>query len=158
MARWLTVLVALVAQGMALMSPVCLVRCVSPSGHECVELVGQGCQRCECQTKERLPEVCAVATCCNHCRDDKDEDEAPVGPQIAGAHCSCQHSLMESAPQVPSKSLATAGQSQTLDFVTTLNFMAVVRTLENVSFFASGGLRPHASPHLTVVATVVLRV
>ena len=158
MARWLTVLIALVAQGMALMSPVCFVRCVGTDGHECVELAGKGCQRCECQTSEPLPEVCAVSTCCNHCRDDDHEQEAPVGPQITGQDCSCQHSPLEFAPQVQSKSLATAGLSQTLDFVTTLNFMAVVRTLENVSLSASGGLRPHGSPHLVVAATVVLRV
>ena len=44
----LTVLIALVAQGMALASPVCFVRCVGADGHECVELTGLGCHCCDC--------------------------------------------------------------------------------------------------------------
>ena len=57
MARWLTVLVALVAQGMALMSPVCFVRCVAPNGHECVELTGQDCRCCDCLLLEPSPQL-----------------------------------------------------------------------------------------------------
>ena len=157
MARLLTVLIALVAQGTALMSPVCFVRCVGADGHECVELAGNGCERCECQASEPMPEVCAVPTCCNRCRDHEDKQEAPVGPQVTEQDCSCQHSPLVSVPQVQSNSLVTEELSQTLDFVTTLDFVAVVRTLENVSFQRSL-LRLHESPQLAVLATVVLRV
>ena len=162
MARWLTVLVALVAQGMVLVSPVCFVRCVGADGHQCVELTGQGCHCCDCQSQERSPEVCAVAACGHHHEDEEqDEQDAPVGWQVRCEHCSCQHSPLNSAPQVLSKSLSSDGLSQFQIFVpvlVTLDFVAVVRALENASLSASGGLRPQESPHLAVVATVVLRV
>ncbi|MBC7818787.1 MAG: hypothetical protein IAG10_18000 [Planctomycetaceae bacterium] len=160
MARCLTVLVALVAQGMALMSPVCFVRCVSANGHECVELSGQGCQRCDCQERESLPQVCSVAKCCEQCHNHDDEQETPEGPQIAGQPCSCHHSPLELAPQVQAKSLISGGQSQVFNVVTLpamLDFVSIVRALENVSLQPSPS-RPHESPHLAVMATVVLRV
>ena len=159
MARWLTVLVALVAQGMALMSPVCFVRCIGADGHQCVELAGQGC---DCQSQERSSVVCAVAICGHHHEDEeKAEHDAPVGWQVRCEPCSCQHSPLESAPQVQSKSLVSDVLTQALDFVTVptmLDFDVAIRALQNASLSASGGLRPHESPHLAVVAIVVLRV
>ena len=160
MARWLTVLMALVAQGMALMSPVCFVRCVGADGHQCIELVGEGCQRHECQTSEALPEVCAVPSCCDHCRNDHKDDEkqdAPQGPQIEGQPCSCQHSPLEAGQQVQSKSLSSYGLSHTPDFVPTLNFVAAFQALKFASLRPSL-LRPQESPQLAALATVVLRV
>ena len=157
MARWLTVLVALVAQGMALMSPVCFVRCVGADGHDCVELTGQ-CRCCDCQSQEQAPEVCAVATCGHHHEEELDEHDAPVGWQVRCEHCSCQHLPLESAPQVQSKFLNSYGLSHTPDFVPTRNFVATVHAVEVVSLSASGGLRPHESLHLAALATVVLRV
>ena len=162
MARWLTVLVALVAQGMVLMSPVCFVRCIGADGHQCVELAGLGCHCCDCQSQEHSPEVCAVATCGHHHEDEEQtEHDAPAGWQVRCEHCSCQHSPLDSAPQVQSKSLASAGLSPFQVFVpvpVTCDFVAAIRALENASLSASGGLRPHESPHLAVVAVVVLRV
>ena len=162
MARWLTVLIALVAQGMALASPVCFVRCIGADGQQCVELAGQGCHRCDCQSQERSPEVCAVATCGDHHEDEEQtEHDAPAGWQVRCEHCSCQHSPLELVPQVQSKSLVSDVLTQALDFAavpTILDFDAAIRALENANLSASGGLRPHESPHLAVVATVVLRV
>ena len=158
MVRWLKVLIALVAQGMALMSPVCLVRCVSPSGHECMELAGEGCQRSECQPNDPLPEVSAAPTCCNHCRDDDGEHEAPVGPQIAGEHCSCQHSLIESAPQVQKKSLASDVLLASHDVLLAPTTLVAVATGSRLESAGRSQLRPQESPHLAVLATVVLRV
>jgi len=157
MARWLTVLVALVAQGMALLSPVCFVRCVGADGHECVELVGQGCRCCDCRSHEGSQVVCAVANCDEQCQHEDDEQEAPVGPQIAAECCTCEHSPLDSAPQVQVKSLASDGLMTALDFVTTLDFVTVVRGLENLGFQRSL-LRPHESPQLAALTTVVLRV
>ena len=158
MARWLTVLVALVAQGMALMSPVCFVRCVAPNGHECVELTGQDCRCCDCLLPEPLPQLCAVATC-GHDHEDEEqaEPDARNGWQLRCEHCSCHHSPLESIPQVQSKSLVPNLLTHALDFVpipATLDFQAATRALENAILSGSGGLRPH----LTVLATVVLRV
>ena len=164
LARWLTVLIALVAQGMALASPVCFVRCVGADGHECVELTGQGCHCCDCQSREHTPEVCAVATCGHHHEDEdqnQNEHDTPTGWQVRCEHCSCQHSPLEAGSQVRAKSLTSSGQSQVFNVATMpamLDFVAVVPALEKLSLSASGGLRPHESPHLAVVATVVLRV
>lgn len=98
LARWLTVLIALVAQGMALMSPVCLVRCVGADGYECIELTGHGCHCCDCQTHNGLPQVCTVATG-GHPHDDEQESdhehEVPMGWQARCEHCACQHSPLE---------------------------------------------------------------
>jgi hypothetical protein len=160
MARWLTVLIALVAQGMALVSPVCFVRCVGADGHECVELAGQGCHCCDCRSQDRVPQVCGVATCCDHGHDQEEEQEVPVGPQIAGQDCSCLHSPLESAPQNLSKSLAADVLSPWHNMWLApmeLNDVARVRALEEASLWPSL-LRPHESPQLTVLATVVLRV
>lgn len=161
MVRWLTVLIALVAQGMALVSPVCFVRCVGADGHECVELTGQGCHCCDCQSREQTPEVCAVATCGHHHEDqNQNEHDTPTGWQVLCEHCSCQHSPLNAGAQVQAKSLTSSGQSQVFNVATmpaVLDFVSIVPALENVSLRRSL-LRPPESPHLAVVATVVLRV
>lgn len=158
MARWLTVLVALVAQGMALMSPVCLVRCVSPSGHECIELAGQDCHCCDSRSHEDLPQVCAVATCGHHHEDEQDQEhDAPTGWQVRCEHCACQHSPLEAGQQVQTKSLSAYGRSPSPDFLPALTFVATIEAWNVASLSASGGLRPQESPHLAVMATVVLR-
>ena len=163
MARWLTVLVALVAQGLALMSPVCFVRCIGADGHQCVELMGQGCHCCDCQSREHAPDVCAVATCGHHHDDEEqnqDEHDAPAGWQVRCEHCTCQHSPLEAGSQVQARSLTSSGVSDMLNVATLpamLNFVSVVPALENVSLRRSL-LRPQESPQLAALATVVLRV
>ena len=159
MARWFTVLIALVAQGMALMAPVCLIRCVSPDGHECVELVGQGCNCCGCRTNEPSPQICAVAKCGDHCHDHDEEQEAPEGFQVRCDDCSCQHSRMESAPQNLSKSLVADVLSPWHDVLLAPMTLSVtdIRVSEDAGL-PPLLLRPQASPHLTVLATIVLRV
>lgn len=162
MARCLTVLVALLAQGMSLMSPVCFVRCVAPNGRETVELSGQDCHCCDCQLPEQLPQVCAMATCGHlHDNEEQPEHDASLRWQVRCEHCSCQHSPLESAPQVPLKSLVSDTLFQAMDFPTvrtTTDFIASIRALENTSLSASGRLRPHEPPQLALLATVVLRV
>lgn len=160
MARLLTVLIALVAQGMALMSPVCLVRCVAADGHQCIELTGHGCHCCDCQTHEDQPQVCAVATCGHHHEDEQQQDhkhDAPVGWQVRCEHCTCQHSPLDAGPQVQSKALSSFGLSPLSAFVPTLNFAATAQALE-IASLRPPLLRPQESPHLAVLATVVLRV
>ncbi len=160
MARWLTVLIALVAQCMALMSPVCFVRCVGPDGHRCVELVGEDCHCGGCAANESPPQVCVVPKCCDHGHEQGEEQEAPAGSQIAGHDGTCRHTPMDSVPQVQSKGLASADQSQfqvcTLT-PTTLDWLAAVRELDSASLQRTL-LRPQESPQLVALATVVLRV
>lgn len=160
MARCLTVLIALLAQGMALMSPVCFVRCIGADGHQCVELAGLGCHRCDSPMSESSPQVCAVATCCDHRHDQDEEQETPAGLQIVAQECSCQHSPMESAPQNLSKSLVLDVLSAWHDVLSVPMAHSVVadlRDLEDANV-QRPRLRPQGSPHLIVLATVVLRV
>ena len=158
MVRCLTVLIAMVAQGMALMSPVCFVRCVGADGHESVELAGRDCHCRECQTSESLTQVCAVASCGHHHEDDE-EQEVPDGFQVRCEDCSCQHSRIESAPQSVSKSLVSEVLSQWHDAL----FAPVMLSVTDIAVLEDAGLpplllRPQESPHLIVLATVVLRV
>ncbi len=160
MSRWFTVLIAVVAQSMALMSPVCFVRCVGADGHECVELAGQCCRCCDCRPQDRAPQVCAVATCCDHGNDHDAEQEVPVGPQIAGQDCSCLHSLLDAIPQTVRKSLSSdvlSGWHDVLLAQTILKAVTDIRVLEDACHQRLL-LRPHESPQLAVLATVVLRV
>ncbi len=158
MARWLTILVAMVAQGMALMGPVYLVRCVAPSGHMCLELVGHGCH---CLSQKHSPEVCHGATCGHHHDDeDQNEQDVAVGWQVRCENCSCQHSPLEAGSQVQPKSLASDELSQSEVFVPTpkmLDLIVMLRALENASLQRSL-FRLHESPHLVAAATVVMRV
>jgi hypothetical protein len=160
MARWFTVLIALVAQGMALMSPECFVRCVDTGGHECVELASPECRCCETPSAESQPQVCVVVTCDR--QHDEELEQHTVAPewQVRSENCDCEHSPLESAPQLRSRSSPSAGMSQTQVFVPapmTFGLVAGVRTLDVASLRRSL-LRPHESPQLAVLATVVLRV
>lgn len=160
MARWFTVLIAIAAQSMVLMSPVCFVRCVGADGHQCVELAGQGCRCCDCPVSESSPQVCAATTCSDHCHDEDEEQETPAELQIVAQDCSCQHSPMESAPQNLSKSLVSDVLSAWHDVLwapMTHSVVAELRALEDANF-RRPLLRPQESPHLIVLATVVLRV
>lgn len=161
MVRWLTVLIALVAQGMSLMSPVCLVRCISPDGHECVELAGQDCGCCA-RTSPEAPQVCAVAKC-DHDHEEEEperhhEHDTQAGRQVRGEHCSCQHSPLESAPQVQTKSLTSDVMLAWHDALTAKANFTVITTASRLEFASRSLLRPQESPHLTFLATVVLRV
>jgi hypothetical protein len=151
---------ALVAQGMALMSPVCFVRCVSADGHQCIELTGQGCHCCDCRSHKGSPEVCAVAKFGHHHEDEQEQDhehDAPVGWQARCEHCNCQHAPLDAGQQVQSKSLSTFGLSVLPAFVSTLNFAATIHAWD-VANVRPTLLRPQESPQLAALATVVLRV
>lgn len=157
--RWFTVLIALLAQGMALMSPLCFVRCYGADGHQCVELAGQDCHCCDGQTAE-LPPVGAVSACCDRCHDHDEESEAPVGPQVAAQDCSCLHSPMEATPQTVSKSVAAEPSSPLCDVVvapTMWNAFVDVCDFDEIRL-RQWLLRPQESPQLSALATVVLRV
>ena len=151
---------ALVAQGMALMSPVCFVRCVGANGHQCIELTGQGCHCCDCQSHKESPQVCSVAACGHHQHDEQEQDhehDAPVGWQARCEHCNCQHSPLEAGSQVQSKTLSSSGLSALPAFVPTLNFAATIHA-GDVANARPMLFRPQESPQLAALATVVLRV
>ncbi len=159
--RRLTVLIALVAQGMALMSPVCLVRCVSPNGHECVELVGQGCRGCE-HVAHEAPQGSAESKCGHHpleCDHGHEDDRLEsVEWKITFEHCACQHSLVEVAPQVQSRIVTTDTLSNVSEVILAPNMLSTDLVDGRMRVARSLLLRPQESPHLTVLAAVVLRV
>ena len=155
MVRRLTVLIALLAQGLALMSPACLVRCVAPNGHECVELVGEDCRGCEHGLSEHDQ---PVADCCStHC-DTVEQDDSET---LLNLHdrCGCAHSPLDFGPQSLVKSLTAKqlSEAQAIWLAALPSFSGAVAELEREDF-PPPLLRPQISPHLIVLATVVLRV
>lgn len=149
-----TVLIALLAQGLASMSPACLVRCVAPNGYECVELVGEDCHGCEHSLSEH--DQPAAACCSVHC-DAIESDEAET---LLTSHkrCGCAHSPLDFGPQSPTK-LLTAEQlsdAQAIWLAALPVISGNAAALERVRF-SPPQLRSQVSPHLVVLATVVLR-
>lgn len=151
MVRRLTVLIALLAQGLASMSPACLVRCVAPNGHECVELVGQDCHGCE----QGLSQHSHPSTSCCEVHSDavmSDDAETLLTSQ---EECGCLHSPLDFGPQSPVKSLTAEplSNSQAIWQVALPIISGHVASLNRADFSS-----PQISPHLGVLATVVLRV
>ena len=151
MIRRLTVLIALLAQGLALMSPACLVRCVAPNGHECVELVGQDCHGCEQGLSEHgEPSV----TCCSAHSDADSQDDAET-LLTSREECGCLHSPLDFGPQSTTKPLTAEQFSEP---------QAIGMTVLPIVPGDAAGLGradvspPQISPHLALLATVVLRV
>ena len=151
----LTVLIALLAQGLASMSPACFVRCVASNGHECIELVGQDCH---CGELGLFDHDHSTAACCSahHHADDQDVVETLLSSQT---DCRCSHSLLDFGPQSPAKSLV----ADQLSDAQLIWLAALPVTSENVVALERAGLsppllRPQVSPHLAFLATIVLRV
>lgn len=147
----LTVLIALLAQGLASMSPACLVRCVAPNGHECVELVGEDCHGCEqgLSTHDDPP-----AACCSTPGDAFESDVAESLLTFCDG-CGCAHSPLDFGPQSQAKSL-TAEQL----LVAQVDCLAVlpIPSRHVAALDRRSDLRLQVSLHLVVLATVVLRV
>lgn len=147
----LTVLIALLAQGLASMSPACLVRCVAPNGYECVELVGEDCHGCEhgLSKHDELPSAC----CSTHGDAIEPNDVETLLTSHEG--CGCSHSPMDFGPQSLAKSLTAEPLSEAQ-----ANCLAVlpIPSRHAAALGRGSDLRPQVSPHLDVLATVVLRV
>lgn len=154
MPRWLTVLIALLAQGLASMSPACFVRCVAPNGHECVELAGQDCHCGELGLSDHDH---STAACCSAHQDTDDQDDVET-LLSSQADCRCSHSLLDFGPQSPVRSLV----AEQLSDAQAIWLAALPSVSENVTVLERAGLslprlRHLVSPHLVVLATVVLR-
>lgn len=150
----LTVLIALLAQGLASMSPACLVRCVAPNGFECVELVGEDCHGCEHGLSEH--DQPATACCSTYC-DANEPDDAET---LLSSHesCGCIHSPLDFGPQSPAKSL-TAEQlpeAQAI-WLAALPINSERAVALDRAHFSPPQWRPQVSPHLVMLATIVLR-
>lgn len=151
--RW-TVLVALLAQGIALMSPACLLRCVALNGHETIELFGQDCHGCHDNIP--LEETSSVTCCAKH---HHDHDRPPVAATLSTADdCGCQHSRLDLGPQSVAKSLAAKAwlHEQTLSLAELPTLCATTGAAVSPRWVSR--LRPpHLPPQLQMLATVVLR-
>lgn len=151
----LTVLIALLAQGLASMSPACFVRCVASNGHECIELVGQDCHCGELGLSDH--DHSTVACCsAHHDADDQDDVETLLSSQT---DCRCSHSLLDFGSQSPAKSVV----AEQLSDAQAIWLATLPVTSENVAALERAGLsppqlRPQVSPHLAFSATIVLRV
>lgn len=160
MFRWLTILIALVAQSMALVSPVCLVRCISPTGHECVELLGRKCHCSAIRSSETL--LGCAAEKCGHDHDEEheqdDEHDVPTGWQNLCESCSCHHSPMELTPQLQNKSLTSDVLIPWCDVLLAPATLAANANDRPVKVAKLSPRRLRESPHLALLATVVLRV
>lgn len=153
----LTVLIALLAQVIALLSPACFVRCVAANGYECVELVGQDCHGCEHGLSDHGH---SFPTCCSACSerrhsDDSDEGETVV---VSREHCRCLHSPLDFGPQVWAKSLTAERllDEASMAFASPPILPSSLVT-ERHDDISPPLLRRQVSLHLTVLATVVLR-
>lgn len=147
----LTVLIALLAQGLASMSPACLVRCVAPNGYECVELVGEDCHGCEQGLSKHYE---PPAACCSTHGDAVESDDAETLLTSCDG-CGCAHSPLDFGPQSEAKSLTAEPLLEAQ-----VNCLVVLPIPSGHAAVLDRGndLRPQVSPHLAVLATVVLRV
>ncbi len=154
MVSQLTVLIALLAQGLASMSPACLVRCVATNGSECVELVGEDCHGCEHGLSEH--DQPAAACCSTHCEANEQDDAETLLTSHEG--CGCSHSPLDFGPQSPAKSLTaeplSEAQANWLAALPIISGNAVALGRANLS---PPQWRPQVSPHLVMLATIVLR-
>lgn len=159
MARWILVLITLVAQAVAM--PTCFVRCVGADGHVCIELAGQDCHCCDSEP------ACDghVHDVCNYVANV--DDDAPSELQniessairLTRDGCGCRHAVLESAPSVATKaSSPTVRARWTSGFASPLAgcFLANVVTAESLRTDSAPPPPLHA--HLVALATVVLRV
>jgi hypothetical protein len=151
--RW-TVLVSLLAQGIALMSPACLLRCVALDEHETIELFGQDCHGCH---EKISPEEPLSAKCC--AKPHHDHGRPPVAATLNAADdCGCRHSRLDLGPQSVAKPLAakTWLQNQSL-LLAKLPSLCATTDAAVAPRWISRQRPPCWSPQLELLATVVLR-
>lgn len=150
----LTVLIALLAHGVASMSPSCFVRCVAPSGQVCVELVGDDCHGCEHSLIDHRQ--AETVRCSGHVESD---DQAESETRIASHdRCGCSHSPLDFGPQSRAKPLTyeRVMASPAIWLAVLPISSASYSALDRASIRAPQ-VDLRGSLHLTVLATVVLR-
>ena len=163
MARWPSVLIMLLAQVMALLSPACFVQCVSADGQHRIELTGQSCHCCEVEQNDHKHEtdVCrqTVGACCHHDTQDESQQEDASLPSFVQDHCSCLHSPI---PMVSGVCVKTSFQEIGVNLMSSVALPTWAADPE----FAGPSqrslqvnlLRPLLDAHLVALATTVLRV
>lgn len=158
MCRGLAVLLAIFAQGMALMSPVSFVRCMRADGEQRVELSAIGCDCHDCPS-EHDHTAADLSHDCEHHHDDCCQHETElVIAQLTCGDCGCTHSAVQFVPQVRSRT----GNDMT-QFAPTVPAVAFVDVELAWRRHCCVDRRPLAdrvshSPHLVTTSVVVLRV
>ena len=167
MFRNFPIFLMLLAQAIATIAPVGLVRCVAADGRECIEVVGQDCHCSPLQeSDEHVDDESDSSSCCRHCSEedeggqraaDDEVENRTVSVTANGSDCDCEHSPLHiDQVQDAGQHFESIARSMTL-----IGFdvacLRVDRTLEQPCL-RSIPLRPCRSPHLVVLATTVLRV
>ncbi len=166
MIRWLSILLALMAQCSAMMSPLLLRHCTSADGRQCIEWQSEVCVCGDSKHASHESDYAACGhqeelethRCCDSCAADeelpKSEDNNLV--VVARHACDCDHSPFE-VVQVQ------VGRSEILysHLMVVLNdvgvFQPQISTLPPVRL-AERELRSDPDSHLAILAVVALRV
>lgn len=160
MARWPSVLITLLAQVMALLSPVCFVQCLSADGQRRIELTGQSCYCSEVERNDHEHGANAghqtVGACCHHGTQDEPQQEYDSLPSLVQDHCSCLHSPI---PMVSGVCVKTSFQAIGVNLMDSVAIPTWASDPESVERSLQVSLsRPSLDAHLVALATTVLRV
>jgi hypothetical protein len=152
-------LFALLAQGMAMASPVSFVRCARMNGEQRLELSSTGCDCCGCKSPGHQ------SSCSSHQHSDSHhhdgnacpgDSEAPVSEVGCSGSC-CIHSAIEPTPQVRGRTASDLAELAA-DVAAYTVADAVAVDLEPSHDFRAFVSRPQKSPHLIATRVIVLRV
>jgi len=153
------VLFALLAQGMAMASPLSFVRCARADGEQRLELSTTGCDCCGCKTH------CHQDSCESHDHSDDHHHDGAEGPAdcddpamaVGCAGSCCVHSLVEPTPQVRSRTASELAVCSPGLMPCGLVDVFACR-MPSLADFRSDLQRPQKSPHLIAASVIVLRV
>lgn len=172
MTRCLSVLLMLLAQVTAMVSPVLLRHCVSADGQYCIEFQGENCDCCvldaaldhesECGSLDENSEHEheSPASCCSGCavaQSDVDGPDATTRePSISAVDgCDCEHSRVEHL-QLAARQIDLAAQFVSLAVVFDTALRPAIVSVNVATPHVE--LRPDPDAHLAVMAVIVLRV
>ncbi len=179
MTRWLSVLIALLAQTMLLLSPTYFVQCVGADGHRCLELAGQDCHCSDAELDDHEHEHCKPTPCgsvdhsghsdlghvfqvqddcdCQHSRRGRETRAEQHVFQVQD-DCDCLHSPVQVASGVQVKTSAQAIDVNLMSSVMLSAWSGPALVDPMGRTFAVNLLRQFLDPHLAELATSVLRV
>jgi len=156
--RTVSILVAALAQAASALTPMCLVRCVAPGGHACIEVAGRDCHcRGDADHEHGHPHDGGA---CHHEDAAQRSDAADncVTLNSPAPDCDCEHSPLMSGSSLASKSRSRSSA----DCATTVALPAWLSVVGNVSddgqVLSAMPFRPHAEAVALSLAATVLRV
>lgn len=153
-----TVLFALLAQGMAITSSMSFVHCLRADGEQRLELATIGCRCCGCGSDEHQHESCESHEDHHHQHRGKrcPQPSSPPIPELTCLRVCCVHSAVEQAPQLRNR--ITSDLSVLWPSMTIALSPAHVEAIRRSSHDFRPLLQPAESPHLIAASVIVLRV